>query len=211
MKYFTYWAAGLRCASHRVSNKTALSQYKMSSRPSCLSLLFPIQVFLSVPKRASPLFDHLNLLCLLSSSTYLPLKHHKIVMASAPNTAVFLIFHRDKNGTSDCIFSYEEEEATYLLVAINICRELLNHEKARQALKAMADAYIRTNPGSWNSKIWTLDAIATKYIDLIFDTFPWLFSDDGFPNPNVSACHYRRKYDKFYTRVQGICLNGSVS
>ena len=132
-------------------------------------------------------------------------------MASESNSAVFLIFQRNKNGTPDRIFSYEEEEATYLLVAINICRELLKHDKGKQALKEMADAYLRDNPNSWNMNMWNLDEIVKKYIDLMFDTFPWLFSDDGFRNANISACHYRRKYDRLYTSLQGICLNGSVS
>lgn len=53
-------------------------------------------------------------------------------MASASSSAVFVIFHREKNGKPDRIFSYEDEEATYILVATNICRELLKHENGQQ-------------------------------------------------------------------------------
>lgn len=131
-------------------------------------------------------------------------------MAPASNAAVIVIFHREKSGKSDRIFPYEEEEATCILVALNICRELLNHEKGQQALMKMTELFTRRHPKGWYAK-WKPDEVVKKFVDLILDTFPLVFSDDGFPNPNVSGCHHRRIWDRFFSRHQGICLNGSVS
>lgn len=44
-------------------------------------------------------------------------------MASASNTAAFVIFHREKKGKPDRIFSYKVEEAKHLLLAINIYKK----------------------------------------------------------------------------------------
>ena len=49
------------------------------------------------------------------------------------------IFYQEKNGKIDRILSYEEEDATYLLVAISICRVLLNHKTSQEALTEMAE------------------------------------------------------------------------
>lgn len=126
-------------------------------------------------------------------------------------TAVFYIFHRDEEGKPDRLISYEEEGASYLLAATNICREVLDHETGRKALGTIATAFMKLHPHDGWTKRSTSAQVVDRFIQLIFDTFPWLFIDDGFPNQNISACHYRRKYDPFFTRHQAICLNGSVS
>ncbi|CAF9921368.1 hypothetical protein IMSHALPRED_005164 [Imshaugia aleurites] len=129
-------------------------------------------------------------------------------MASASDSAVFLIVHREKNGHQFRVFSYEDEEAKYIMVATNICRQLLKHGQSRQAFKEIAEVYKEHHPNGWFKK-WTLDEIVNKFINLILDTFPWIFSDHGFRNPNISGCHWRRKYDGFHSRKQAILLNGS--
>ena len=130
---------------------------------------------------------------------------------AASNTAAFLIFHREKSGKSDRIFSYEDDEAIYILAATNICRELLKLEKSRQAFKEIAQGFKDENlVGCWY-KNWNMEDVVNKFIEMMLELFPWLFSDDGMPNPGLNGCHYRRDYDKFFTRKQAICLNGSVS
>lgn len=111
---------------------------------------------------------------------------------------------------SDHIFSYEEDEATYILAATNICRELLKHDKSQQALTEIAEGFEQENPDCW-FKDWDMKDLVDRFIKLMFESFPWLFCDDGMSNPDIAGCHYRRKYDRFFTRVQAICLNGSVS
>ena len=134
-------------------------------------------------------------------------------MASESNTGVFIIYHRDKTGKKFRLFSYEEEEATRILAAVKICRELLQHEKVREPLKKFVKDFGEKHPDSWYAKYkWKTDAVVTKFIKVMLDeNFPLLFCDDGFLNPNISGCHFRRKWDRLFTKYQGICLNGSVS
>ena len=79
-----------------------------------------------------------------------------------------------------------------LLAAINIYQNLLTHEKGRQASKKMGEIYSGVHPGGWYGK-WNIEEIFDQFVDVIFETFSWLFVDDGLPSPNVSACHHRRK------------------
>ncbi len=137
-------------------------------------------------------------------------------MASASNVGAFLIYHRDETGKPTHLLSYQEEKATYILATVNICRELLRHKKAREALETMAEGFKKKNPDCWYAKYavdeWTNEQVVAKYIGVILDeNFPLLFCDDGFPNPNITGCHFRRKWDRFFSKYQGICLNGSVS
>ena len=130
-------------------------------------------------------------------------------MASASSTAVLLIFHRETKGKPDHLYSYEEEEAIHILAATNICRELLKHEKSRQALKRIAEDFIQDHPGGWYGEK-SAGEIANEYFDLLSENFPWLFCDDGLCNPNITGCHFPRKYDESHTNQQALCLNGLV-
>lgn len=129
---------------------------------------------------------------------------------TASNTAAFVIIHRDKIGTPDRVFSYEEGEATYVLVAINICRELLNHNKSQEALAEMAEIVREKHPRAWYENLNNAE-IVKEFIQVVLNTFPWVFVDDSFDNPNFTGCHYRRKYEGDFADSQGICLNGPVS
>ena len=131
-------------------------------------------------------------------------------MASSASSAAFLIFHREESGRPTRILSYEEEEATYLLAAANICRELLTHPNGRYAFVQLVKKYREAHDQGWYKKMANEDVVAS-FVRVIFETFPWIFIDEGFPNPNVQGCHHRRTADKFWTRNQGICLNASAS
>ena len=132
------------------------------------------------------------------------------VSNTASNTAAFIIIHRDKKGTPDRIYSYDEDEATYVLVAINICRELLNHKKSQEALAEMTEIVRKKHPRGWYENLDSAE-IVKKFIQVVLNTFPWVFVDNSFDNPNVTACHFRRKYEKDFAGSQAICLNGPVS
>lgn len=137
----------------------------------------------------------------------------KTASKTAPDTASvtanFFIFHRDKEGKPDRIFSYDDEEARYLLVGINIARELLNHIEVRGSFADVAKIYIAANPSCLFRKSEPA-TVAARYVNYIYDAFPWSFLDEGFRNPNIAACHFRRTLDRFFTRNQAICLNAPV-
>lgn len=66
-------------------------------------------------------------------------------------------------------------------------------QEGSTVLGEIAKVLIQEHPRGWYEK-WSFDEIAKRFIELMFDVFPWLFSDDGFHNSNVSAFHHRRKY-----------------
>ena len=98
----------------------------------------------------------------------------------------------------------------YVLVAINICRELLNHNKSQEALAEIAEIVREKHPRAWYENLNNAE-IVKEFIQLVLNTFPWVFVDDSFDNPNITGCHYRRKYEGDFADSQGICLNGPVS
>ena len=135
-------------------------------------------------------------------------------MAQTPN--VFVIFHRDPQGTPDFIYSYDSRLAGCITLSINIARAYLRNVTVQAALVSFAKDLDRSLP----KNAWYNDPVhgcggpagaVSAFIGIILSVFPLIAVDDSQSNPDVLAYVGKRAWDgRFEPLEHPIMLNGQV-
>lgn len=130
-------------------------------------------------------------------------------MASPSFNEDYLIIRVNQHDQPASTIPHYENAATYISVSISICRGMLRTTKAKEAFKEFAETFHSDLPET------TAEEYTQMFINKILDRFPPIFVDYSMLNPDLIACHFRRKWvgylEAFDTRKQGIAINGPVS